>query len=1321
MVAAHEDTVVQKGRLGDSGSSGSRIHFVISMREPWYLPDDNIELPAPESLSGTAPTINWLASILPPVLMIGAMGALMAFTGFNAYMIMMPLMSMAFPIVNVVSYFSQKKEYKKKLISREQHYRAALVQTRERLNNLTKAQRDILEREYPLLNKLSDIVFGSKKRRLWWRRPGDPDFLSLRMGTGAGEPSFLVSPPRISDPNDQLIPLGQDLLISYREIPTLPLMLELKKVGSVAVAEQERSKAGMGYDLARRLMLDVLVHHSPQDVQVAVMADYDDARTRWEWLKWAPHTRAILQEDNIRRLAFTPSTIDKCREWLALEFNHRKNPEPGTRIKDKQYSIVVILDDLGEIRQSNDIKILAEFGYEVGIYLIFAGGRHWPRECRARVDSSGDTFTYIETWSSGKNNRTISGRGDGAKLPECERISRALAGLDLSAGTGSSDLPESVRLYDLLEISSPSVDELKQNWQKPQPIDEMLQFTFGFQSGRKGIEDVKINLLPEELGGSGSYHTILVGTTGSGKSEFMKSLVLANAYRYSPKILNFFFMDFKGGAAFNDLKDLPHVVGVVTNLGPELVERGLSAMEAEIDRRQKRFATANVQNIWAYNAKYPESSIPHLLLLLDEFARGIEGFQRLPSMLDRLVRQGRSLGMYLLLANQDVNAAVDRLLNNIGWRIALKVARQDEMHIIDRSLPVAKRPGQGYILSTNNEPVEFQAAFSGFGIVDSRVHIQDAFKIFKVDSEGKWRVIHSNAGRVSVTDENRSNRYEGEFLIDTMKSVAAEIEPSRPIYLDPLEERISLEYIFEQSPTQKAFNGIWAEGKNNDHLLTPVGFLDFPQECLQDVMVIDFNDQDGHLWIVGAPGSGKSMTLETILLSLALTNTPEQVQFYILEYGAGRLLKYETLPHTGAVIRLTDPDERLTRLLNFLNDEMDRRMARQEDEDTRPVNLPSIFVVINNFAEMRTNYSDQAERVSRIVRDGNAVGLHVIITTNRKVELGRLVIARRIVLRLANRDEYMDAVGKAVQLSSAQAEGRGVWVVDQKIIECQIAQPTVKIGDESNLQDAKTICHAMQKEWHGSTPKRIEVLPSFITFSSLMEQVKSTKNDGISIPVGVSFESMEMIAPELLKEIPRWLVLGPPRSGKSNFLICMINAVLAQDPKAWNIYFLSLLRSPSELEKTKIRIAASSEDIIQVCAEIVGRFDAPAEKVESVRKSLVLIDDLGKAFEQGREPVVAALNNLALKAASREDVVIVGTGLADELRLRQGTSDLVRTLKTSRTGLSLSKDSNDLDWFGAQVSLQYRRMEMPPGRGFWISGGKAILVQLPWAGKGRPR
>lgn len=128
--------------------------------------------------------------------------------------------------------------------------------------------------------------------------------------------------------------------------------------------------------------------------------------------------------------------------------------------------------------------------------MIFACGRNWPRGCRARVDVFGDRIIYIETWASGKNNRTIPGQGDRAKLPECERIARALAGLDLSEVTGSGDLPESVRLYDLLDISSPSTEILTQNWQRPMPNDEMLQFSLGFRSSRKGIVDVKVKSSP---------------------------------------------------------------------------------------------------------------------------------------------------------------------------------------------------------------------------------------------------------------------------------------------------------------------------------------------------------------------------------------------------------------------------------------------------------------------------------------------------------------------------------------------------------------------------------------------------------------------------------------------------------------------------------------------------------------------------------------------------------------------------------------------------------------------------------------------------------
>jgi len=253
---------------------------------------------------------------------------------------------------------------------------------------------------------------------------------------------------------------------------------------------------------------------------------------------------------------------------------------------------------------------------------------------------------------------------------------------------------------------------------------------------------------------------------------------------WSPRLLNFFFMDFKGGAAFNVLKDLPHVVGVVTNLDPQLVERGLDALEAEFERRQKRFAEAAVANIWAYNEKFPQTPIPHLMLVLDEFARGMSDFQRLPEMLDKLVRIGRSLGVYLLLANQDVNSAVDRLLNNVGWHIALKVARQEEMYVIDRSLPKAERTGQGYLHSMDGDIYEFQAAYAGFTMMEHEESAEQIFHIYQVGNDGKWQSIFTNTRRQSAAEKERNRPTEQDYLISLVKELSKEVEAAPPIYLE---------------------------------------------------------------------------------------------------------------------------------------------------------------------------------------------------------------------------------------------------------------------------------------------------------------------------------------------------------------------------------------------------------------------------------------------------------------------------------------------------------------------------------------------------------
>ncbi len=1324
------DSAIRTHKVNET-TAAPRRSFPIKPREPWEAPERTVEVPGPPRLPNAPAPLNMLSMILPPVMMLIIMGVIMivmrasaeesgATSIISPLFLIMPLAGLGMPVAQYFSHKSQTKKYHQALQEREGKYRSILAATRSELDALVKQQQDALNREYPLLPRLIQTGLGvSHQKRLWWRRMADADFLSLRMGTGRSKASFTVTPPRVLDPEDPLAPLGLAVVNEYKEVPDVPLLLDMLKVGSVGLGDKGGDAV---YSLARSLMLDVIVHHSPQDVQIVVLADTQQAQDRWEWLKWAPHTRAIYQGESARRLAFNASAIDKSMEWLMGEFENRTRAEPGVRKKNaSQSAIFVLLDDSGDLRRTDDIRQLAESGLDADIYLMFVGGRNWPRECRAKVEVSGSEFKYTDTFVGEGSGKRLRGETDPASLLDCERVARALAGWEIASGGASSNLPESVRLSEIVDRKEIALDVMKSNWKNPRSDEELLQFPFGLRSGRKGLEPVVLNLLPPgpEYGdvGIGAYHTILVGTTGSGKSEFMKSLVLSAAYKYNPRLLNFFFMDFKGGAAFNVLKELPHVVGVVTNLSPQLVERGLSALEAEFERRQKYFADAAVSNIWTYNGKYPDRPMPHLMLLLDEFARGMTDFPRLPEMLDKLVRIGRSLGVYLLLANQDVNSAVDRLLNNVGWHIALKVARQEEMYIIDRSLPKVERTGQGYLHSQDGDVTEFQAAYAGFSVGDPQEKIEQAFRIYQVGNDGKWQSLYTNMRRPSAAEKEINKPKEQERIISLMKEVSSEIESARPIYLEPLETDFSLEQILVESGMPRLFlDRKWIQKQGRGRLLAPIGYTDSTVDCIQECLQVDFEDQDGHLWLIGGPASGKAMTIETTLLSLALTNTPQEAQFYIIEFGAaGRLRHFRSLPHCGAVITPKDPVELLDRLLQHLDDEMNRRTSKKSRDKKKESQEPEIFLVINNFGEFRTAYPDQADRITPFI-NGKAMGIHLILATNHRVDLpNKLVVARKVILRLANKDEYSDAIGGRVTiLPSLQAEGRGLWV-DKHPLECQIAHPTVVLEANGETLDAEAACQLMAKKWRGASAPSIRILPSEIPLADLLKQTEAMQQEEMPIPIGLSFETTQLVAANLLREIPRWLVLGPPRSGKSNFLACLAKSVLASHAPHWDILFFSPRRSaPASLDRGSIQVASSPVEATQALNELIEKFDKTA-KFE--KRILLLMDDLGAAFEPGREAFSGALNNLALKASTREDVFIVGAGLPEELKPQQMMSKLVQNLKTSRTGIGLSRDSNDLDMLGAQVPLQYRRMELPPGRGFWVNGGKSVLLQTPWAGR----
>jgi S-DNA-T family DNA segregation ATPase FtsK/SpoIIIE len=675
--------------------------------------------------------------------------------------------------------------------------------------------------------------------------------------------------------------------------------------------------------------------------------------------------------------------------------------------------------------------------------------------------------------------------------------------------------------------------------------------------------------------------------------------------------------------------------------------------------------------------------------------------------------------MYLILANQDVSSEVDKLLNNVGWRIALKVAKAEELFMIDRGLPNATRAGQGYLRSLNGDITEFQAGYGGFAAQSDSQAETEGFTIFQVEADGGYKPFYKQTAD-SASADNRSRGpvvKEEEFIIALLKQATVElhIKPAPRIYLDPLPETIALEELLVEEGIEPAYsNGKWRDDKEAGCITAYWGKRDIPQECLQEILKTDFSDRDGHLWIIGAQGSGKDTALTSLLISLALTYSPEQIQFYMLELGSGELVPLEALPHTGAVIRPLNQDrERVVRLLNFLDTEMDRRTSggRLDEECSTPVG-PALFVVINNYAELRANFPDESERLLRFVRDGKPVGIHLIVTTNRGAELIRSVsnnIARHLVLQLGSRDEYLDVVGRQVPPLSENIPGRGYWV-DGNPCECQVAQPPAKLRE---------FMRRMREAWKGARPQPIEILPDRIPLAAVLDGIRESRRTGqVSLPIGRSYETLNLVAPSLAESSPFWLVLGPKESGKSNFLACAAKAVLGQDTATWSVKAYAFRRSPLTAlgqSENELMVLSTADEILKDCQALTEALKA-GQPVANGKKLLLLVDDLGFAFQPGKEALVGALNSLAQNLESTMDVFIVATGLMDELRM-QLASSFLKLLRQGRTGLVLSKDTNELDWLGAQISLEYRRMDLPLGRGFFVNKGKPLFVQTPLLGE----
>lgn len=1314
--------------------------YNIAMREPYHLPDEVVKLPAPPQAPNAPSPINLLTMILPPAIMIlGSLATIfLAPGGSKLYALPMMMMSLGFPLANFFGHKSQVKKYKKAMVEREAQYKKTLLQYQGHIDELVNEQRRVLEREFPHLDATLEIGFSKgRNKRLWWRKSNEPDFLRLRCGLGESEPSFKIELPNIAGEQEKLAPLPVQLAQEYISVERMPFLVDLKHIGSLALCASNLVDC---LRLARRLLVDLIVHHSPDDVDLYVISDQERAGETWEWLRWTPHVRATEGTYAGHNLLMDKDRINQFLDDLKRIFFERMESvrsHSGNEISFPLPAILVVMDDAGTIRQHPDMVRLASEGYRVGIFVIFLSNDRVPKTCRARLEMDKNKHLYyLETIEALGTGQKKYGAAELVRGRQAAALTRSLAALEVAGTERSNPLPSTVRISEILSEDPFSVESIINNWHQNARESTQLLFPVGQWVDRTGLATYDIDFRPEGMGGKASYHAMMIGTTGSGKSIFMQSMVLAAAHKYSPRQINFMFMDFKAGAAeLKKVSDLPHSVGMITDLSPDLADRALQALENELARRKTVFDMAGkITDIWDFNRKFPDRAFPQLLVVIDEFAEGINILPDLVDRLKELGRQGRAFGMYFFLANQEVNSAVDALKANVSWYVLLKVNRPEEMSLIGRNYPVPMGRGHGYV-KVKSDVTTIRGAYAGLpvnaGDQDENELGEYAIHEFCLDGQRKPLYRYDPNERTG----NRSVHVtELDSLMALIKDASDQLKipKASPIYLEPLDEFIPLSYVIAQTETHRQFNGSEWVAEKGERNVVPMGYLDNPQRCAQMPFSINFNENGGHLWLIGAPGSGKSAALLNLATAISMTHTPSEAQIYVLDFGTGALSCLGSLPHCGAVIKGHET-ERMDRLFKFLQETMTDRTER----DWRSEGDADIYFVLNNVADFRLQFPDQADELGRFIRSGGSVGIHVILASNRGSELPRTLsgnMPRRIVLQMAEKQEYVDVVGALVPPLSLKTEGRG-YLVSDGVCECQVALPdrSLDINREmsspelarnsskkaSDLQGlAKTISQLgakMGAAWKDERPRQIIAMQEVLNFEDYAQKMVLELPDRspFSIPLGVRYDDLSTVWMDLSEELHFWTVIGPRQSGKSDFLVSLFKLSQLHAHHLFKPTYISFKHTPNVLKALKDWEGSPLMDeaeITRACQDFLDRVDQDNDAF-----NLLFIDDIGTPYANNNQAMIKVLDGLGEKLAQqahRNFLVVIADLIGN---LKGGSaymSPLLKIFQQSQTGLFLSMDDNDTQYFNIRINLQQKKsLAMMPGRGFFVRKGKADFIQ----------
>ncbi len=1206
-------------------------------------------------------------------------------------------------------------------------YLKYLTQTRRVVLRTARLQRDAQFYLHPSPEQLWALV--AEGSRVWERRIGDDDFAQVRVGLGSQQLATPLIAPETA-PVDELEPLTagamRQFLTAHGTLDGLPMAVSLRAFYHLTVSGDGDSARST----ARAMVGSLAALHSPEDLVVAVAADAGAARA-WEWTKWLPHVQASGPGDGAGSRRLITTDARELQDMLDARLEGRPRFQGAAHPLLDHPHLVVVLD--GQSVPQASALASPEGIQGVTIIEVVQGRNNGPR---------GDLSVIVE----GDSLRLESGHGhvydgtpDRLGPDAAEALARQLAPLRVASGADDDEpLLANLDFTDLLNLGDAASVDVARTW-RPRSRSERLRVPIGV--GEDGVP-VMLDLKEAAQEGMGP-HGLCVGATGSGKSELLRTLVLGLAVTHSSETLNFVLADFKGGATFAGMSQMPHVAAVITNLADDLtlVDRMGDSIRGELNRRQEMLRDAgNYANIHDYEkaraAGAPLQPIPSLVLVIDEFSELLTAMPDFIEMFVQIGRIGRSLGVHLLLASQRLEEGRLRGLETyLSYRIGLRTFSAAESRAaigVPDAYTLPNVPGSGYLKYGTDEMVRFKAAYVS-GVYRTNQHAAVPGGPLPVDRRpALFTAAHVPVHRVEPAARERvpeARRPEDDALADSVLDVIVRRLEGRgveahQVWLPPLDNPPPLDAVLPglagvegRGLTQPGYEGA-------GRLVVPLGVVDKPYEQRRDTLYRDFSGAAGHMQIIGGPQSGKSTLLRTIVSAFALTHTPHEVQFYGLDFGGGGLSSVAGLPHVGGVASRLDP-ERVRRTVAEVYGVMSRReeyfrsagidsiatyrrLRARGDISVKDQPWGDVFLVIDGWGNFRTEYEGLEAAVVDIAARGLGYGIHVILTASRSMEVRANLkdhLMNRLELRLGDTmDSELDR--KIAANVPTGVPGRGLT---PEKLHFMAAVPRIDgINSDSDLSEATAaMTQEVTRHWTAPGAPEVRLLPREL---DVHELPAGHAEPGRGVAFAIDENGLEPVFVDFDRD-PFFLVFGESESGKSNLLRLLIKQISERyDGSAAKFFVIDNRRAlldvaPASHLAEYVPMSNNMEHHVDALADLMRRRSPSADvTAQQLRERswwqgpslFVVVDDYDLVSTSSGNPL-AKLTEMLPFARDVGVRFIIARSAAGASRAAY-ESFMQRMMELGAQGVLLSGDPQEGDVLGG-----VRMRPMPAGRGVYVS------------------